>query len=111
MIITTQNTIQFSGSNAYTASIITDANANYTLVISGSSTQNTGDVIARSVIKTASGSVSRSGDNITQITTEGGRTLTITRDINNQISSVSDGTRTYTFNRTGSGQITSWTVI
>ena len=111
MIITTTNTIYFTGSSAYTASIVTDANSGYTLFISGSSTQNTGDIIARGVIKTASGSVTRSAGNITEIGTEGGRVLQISRDVNGSISSISDGVRLYNFTRNVDGQITKWEIL
>ncbi len=69
----------------------------------------TGDIIGTDFVKTLSGTITRTSNLVSQIAKTGGRTLTITRDINNRIITVGDGTRTFTFNRT-SNKITSWTV-
>jgi len=70
-----------------------------------------GDFIGKSFVSTRSGTITRVGDYISQVALTGGRTLTITRDINNFISHIFDGTRTYSYTRNINNQITSWTVV
>ena len=57
-----------------------------------------------------SGTITRVGGFISSVAKIGGRTLTITRDVNNYISSVTDGTNTWTYTRDGDNIITSWAV-
>ncbi len=68
-----------------------------------------GDTIGKDFIRTRNGTITRSGGYISSVTLTGGRTLTVTRDGSNLISSINDGTRTWTFTRS-SGLISSWTI-
>lgn len=71
----------------------------------------TNDLVGPDFVKTRSGSITRNGSGyITKVTKTGGRTLDVTRDVNNFITSVTDGVRTYTLTRNGSNQVISWTV-
>lgn len=56
------------------------------------------------------GAITRSGDYISSVALTGGRTLTITRDVDGYIETIEDGTKTWTYTRNGSNQITSWAV-
>jgi len=71
----------------------------------------TGDLVGKDFVSIRSGTITRNGSGfITQIAKTGGRTLTITRDGNNYVSTIADGTYTWTITRNGSNYITSWTV-
>jgi len=70
----------------------------------------TGDLYGTDFIHTRSGTITRVGGFISSVAKIGGRTLTITRDVNNYISSVTDGTNTWTYTRDGDNIITSWAV-
>jgi hypothetical protein len=63
-----------------------------------------------SLITTLGGTVTRVGDYISVITLSSGRTLTVTRNADNYISSITDGTNTWTFIRDVDNKLTSWTV-
>ncbi len=70
----------------------------------------TGDLIGTDFIKTRSGTIIRDiNGNIEEVQYSGGRTLSITRT-GGYISSVTDGTRTWTYNRDINNQITDWSV-
>ena len=68
-----------------------------------------GDIIGTDFVSTRDGSITRVDGLISEVALVGGRTLTISRDVDDRISTVGDGTRTWTFTRT-SDQITSWAV-
>lgn len=71
----------------------------------------TGDLIGTSFVSTRSGTITRDGDGlISSVALTGGRTLTLSRDVNDAISSITDGTRTWTITRDGDGLISSWAV-
>jgi len=71
----------------------------------------TGDLIGKSFVSTRNGTITRDGDGlISSVALTGGRTLTLTRDANDAISSITDGTRTWTITRDGDGLISSWAV-
>jgi len=68
-----------------------------------------GGVYAKEFISVNDGSVTRVGGYISQVIIVGGRTIDITR-INGYISSITDGTRTWTYIRDINNNIVSWTV-
>lgn len=70
----------------------------------------TGDLVGTDFIRNRDGIITRVGDVISEIELVGGRTLTVTRDVDGYISSVADGTRTWTYTRNASNKITSWAV-
>jgi hypothetical protein len=59
---------------------------------------------------TPNGTINRTGDYISSIVKSDGVTWTITRDVNNYITSMTDGSKTWTYTRDGNNQITSWAV-
>lgn len=70
----------------------------------------TGDLYGTDFIKTRSGTITRTGNYISSIIKTGGRTITLTRNASNYITSATDGLYTWTFTRNGSNQLTSWSV-
>ena len=56
------------------------------------------------------GTITRTGDYISSIALSDGRTLTVTRDANDRISSITDGTTTWTYTRNVDGEVTSWAI-
>jgi hypothetical protein len=69
----------------------------------------TGDLIGTDFVRTRSGTITRSGGYISTIALTGGRTLTIFRT-SGYISSATDGTRTWTYTRDINNNIISWSV-
>jgi len=61
------------------------------------------------VFKTLAGTVTRTDNYISQIAKTGGKTYTITR-VGGYISTVTDTVKTLTITRNASNQITSWTI-
>lgn len=70
----------------------------------------TGDLIGTDFVSTRSGTITYTGDYISEIAKTGGRTITFTRDGSGYITSATDGTRTWTYTRDGSNRITDWSV-
>lgn len=68
-----------------------------------------GDLIGADFVKTRSGNISRDSQGISQISLIGGRTLTITR-ANGFVYSITDGTRTWTISRDVNNNISGWIV-
>lgn len=62
------------------------------------------------IIVTHSGTVTRVSNLISSISFDSGRTLTISRNGSNHISSVTDGIHTWTFTRNSDDYVTSWVV-
>jgi len=101
------NSIHFTqNSISITESQISDLQ---TYTLTDGSKPFTDDIVGTDFINTRAGSITRVNGLITQIDKVGGRSLVVSRDINNRIATIADGTRTYTFNRTN-GKITDWTV-
>lgn len=69
----------------------------------------TGDLVGTDFIRTRSGAITRVDGLISEVELTGGRTLTVTRDVNDRIESITDSTRTWDFTRTDD-RITSWSV-
>jgi hypothetical protein len=68
------------------------------------------DIIGKDFVRTRPGTITRASGYVSQVALTGGRTMTITRDGNNRISTIADGARTWTFTRDGNNQIASWAV-
>lgn len=72
---------------------------------------NDNTVYSKEFVDVNSGSITRDGDgNITGIAITGGRTLSITYNVDGTVNTVSDGTRTWTFSYTD-GLVSSWSVV
>jgi hypothetical protein len=69
-----------------------------------------GDLIGTDFIKTRDGTITRVGNLVSQVALVGGRTIAITRDVNDRISTVADGAHTWTYTRDINGFVTSWTI-
>jgi hypothetical protein len=71
----------------------------------------TGDLIGTDFVKTRSGTITRDVNGLVSVVSlAGGRTMNITRT-GNYISSITDGIRTWTYARDVNNQISSWGVI
>jgi len=86
-----------------------DDDHNIYLLISGARAMS-GDLIGTDFVKTRGGTVSRTDGFISGVSLVGGRTLTINRDENGYVSSISDGTRVYSITRDENNSITGWSV-
>jgi hypothetical protein len=79
--------------------------------VSDSGDTMTGDLRGKDFIMTRGGTVTRDGNNYIQtVVKTGGRTVTITRDVNNRVTSWTDATNTWTVTRDGNNRIASWAV-
>jgi hypothetical protein len=71
----------------------------------------TEDAYSRDFVSVNSGAITRNVDGfVTQVAITGGRTITITRDGDGFIDSITDGLYTWTYTRNVDNEITSWSV-
>ena len=95
-----------------TAFVINDTDSNNVLTVDTINNRVTmgGDVIGTDFVRTRDGAITRVSGYVSEVALTGGRTITVTRDASNFITSITDATRTWTYIRDADDYIISWAV-
>ena len=95
-----------------TALVVNDTDSNNVLTVDTINNRVTmgGDVIGTDFVRTRDGAITRVSGYVSEVALTGGRTITVTRDASNFITSITDATRTWTYTRDADDYIISWAV-
>ena len=95
-----------------TALVVNDTDSNNVLTVDTINNRMTmgGDVIGTDFVRTRDGAITRVSGYVSEVALTGGRTITVTRDASNFITSITDATRTWTYTRDADDYIISWAV-
>jgi len=95
-----------------TALVVNDTDSNNVLTVDTINNRMTmgGDVIGTDFVRTRDGAITRVSGYVSEVALTGGRTLTVTRNASNFITSITDATRTWTYTRDADDYIISWAV-
>ena len=95
-----------------TALVVNDTDSTNVLTVDTINNRMTmgGDVIGTDFVRTRDGAITRVSGYVSEVALTGGRTITVTRDASNFITSITDATRTWTYIRDADDYIISWAV-
>jgi len=95
-----------------TALVVNDTDSNNVLTVDTINNRVTmgGDVIGTDFVRTRDGAITRVSGYVSEVALTGGRTLTVTRNASNFITSITDTIRTWTYTRDANDYIISWAV-